>query len=182
MKTDLAEERLGDWMQTAHGRKFWPMDPRPEEVHIDDVAHALSMICRFGGHCLRFYSVAQHSVLVARALPAQFRRWGLMHDASEAYVIDVPRPLKYWLEGYKRIENRVTDAVAIRFGLPLTPPPEVKIVDMRILGDEAAQLMAPPPEPWTLPHPPLGIEIEPWSPERAKREFLNEFRSLFPEC
>lgn len=66
--------RHGDWMQTYSGRKFWPVDPRPEEVFIEDIAHALSMICRFGGHSLVFYSVAQHSVLVARNLKREHKR------------------------------------------------------------------------------------------------------------
>lgn len=171
-------ERKGDWMQTAHGRKFWPIDPRPEEVHIDDIAHALSMTCRFGGHCLRFYSVSQHSVLVSRALPRPYKLWGLLHDASEAYVVDVPRPLKYWLEGYKRIENDVMRAISTRFQLSPEMPAEVKRVDVAILADEAAQLMAPPPEPWHLPEPALGIRIRPWDPETAKKEFMWEFENL----
>lgn len=121
--------------------------------------------------------VSQHSVLISRRLAKPHKMWGLMHDASEAYVVDVPRPLKYWLEGYKRIENAVMDAIAERFSLG-NMPPEVKDADMAILADEAEQLMAPPPEPWFLPVPPLGIKITPWSPARAKREFLREFSRL----
>lgn len=170
--------RHGDWMQTYSGRKFWPVDPRPEEVFIEDIAHALSMICRFGGHSLVFYSVAQHSVLVARNLRREHKRWGLMHDASESYVMDIPRPLKYFIPGYKGIENNVMRAISLRYGLG-DMPADIKRVDNAILADEMSQLMAPPPEEWHLPEPPLGINIKPWGPKRAKTEFMKEFTKLF---
>src|SRR6266700_4788978 len=101
----------GDWIQTAMGRKFWPMDPRSGEVFIDDIAHALSMLCRFGGHCIRFYSVAEHSVLLSRVAEPRFKLWALLHDASEAYLADVPRPVKPALVGYKDAEERVQRAI-----------------------------------------------------------------------
>ena len=174
----MSDQRAGDWMQTATGRVFWPVDPRPEEVCIEDIAHALSLICRFGGHVRAFYSVAQHSVLVARAAPPEHRLRALLHDASEAYVVDVPRPLKPSLAGYKDIERRVTAAICARFGLPCETPPEVKRLDTAILADEAAQLMAAPPRPWSLPEPPLAITIDPWSPEQARSAFLRAFHAL----
>ena len=63
--------RKGDWMQTYTGRQFWPIDPRANEVHIEDIAHALSMMCRYNGHCRTFYSVAEHSVLVSQHVPPE---------------------------------------------------------------------------------------------------------------
>lgn len=71
-----ADDRRGDWIQTFTGRRFWPLDPRPEDVCIEDIAHALSLKCRFGGHCTRFYSVAEHSVHVSNYVPAEFALWG----------------------------------------------------------------------------------------------------------
>lgn len=171
----MLDERAGDWMQTATGRAFWPIDPRPEDVDITDIAHALSLICRYCGHVREFYSVAQHSVLVARFTSPEHRLWALLHDASEAYIVDVPRPLKPSLVGYRDLERRVMAAVCDRFGLPREEPPEVKRIDGAILADEAAQLMAPPPMPWDLPEPPLGVWIDPWKPERAREEFLTAF-------
>ncbi|MET3601844.1 phosphohydrolase [Martelella mangrovi] len=181
MATDNFEPkaRKGDWMQTASGRAFWPMDPRPEEVDIEDIAHALSNMCRYAGHCRRFYSVAQHSVLVSRALPSDLALWGLLHDASEAYLVDVPRPVKPFLDGYKAAEGRVMEAIVMRFNLmPAEMPAEVKRVDDAILHDEALQLMQRPPMGWHLPEPPLGIRIEPWSPDYARTVFHREFRML----
>ena len=84
-------KRKGDWMQTHSGIQFWPLDPRPEDILIEDIAHALSNQCRFAGHCCFHYSVAQHSVLVSENVPAQDAMWGLLHDAGEAYLVDLPR-------------------------------------------------------------------------------------------
>ena len=88
------------WIQTYTGRKFHPLRPRVAEVDVRDIAHALSLKCRFGGHCRVFYSVAEHSVRVSRVLEAKGRElavWGLMHDAGEAYLPDVGRPVKSFL-------------------------------------------------------------------------------------
>jgi hypothetical protein len=135
----------GDWMQTATGRQFWPMDPRPHEVFIEDIAHALSMICRFGGHCRRFYSVAEHSVLIARAAASEHKRWALLHDASEAYIGDQIRPLKKHLAAYREAEQKIMRAICVRFGLHLDQPASVKALDLALLMDERDQSMAEPP-------------------------------------
>ncbi len=87
--------RGGYSMQTFSRTMFYPLDPHPEDVHIVDIAHALANICRFGGHAKRFYSVAQHSVLVSRIVEPEDALHGLMHDAAEAYVGDVVRPIKH---------------------------------------------------------------------------------------
>jgi len=170
--------RIGDWMQTFSGRQFWPLDPRPEEIFIEDIAHALSMACRYAGHCKRFYSVAEHSVLVSWHLPRELRLWGLLHDASEAYLVDVPRPLKPSLPGYYDLEAAVMAQVCERFGLPVEMPPRVKEIDNRILVDESQQNMAPCVVPWNLPYQPLGIRLKYWSPAEAEQEFLEMFWTL----
>jgi hypothetical protein len=173
----------GDWMQTFRGGQFWPLDPKPAAIEIEDIAHSLSMQCRYAGHCIRFYSVAEHSVHVANHLkragaPVNVQLWGLLHDASEAYLVDVPRPLKPFLPGYREAERRVMAAVAERFSLGPSEPPEVKKTDNRILCDEAAQNMAEPPESWDLIGPPLGIRLRYWWPELAKEAFLKKFHQL----
>jgi hypothetical protein len=180
--------RRGDWMQTFTGRQAWPMDMRPEDVAIEDIAHSLSMQCRYGGHCLRFYSVAEHSVHVARYIAAmRFRdrglsaRVGLMHDATEAYVVDVPRPLKRFLSGYKDAETAVWAAVAARFAMPVDMPSIVHEVDGRILWDEQAQNMAPCHAKWSGAPAPLGIKLAFWSPAEAEIHFLHTFHTMFGE-
>jgi hypothetical protein len=174
--------RQGDWIQTYTGKQYWPTDPRPEDVDIRDIAHALSMLCRFGGHCLRFYSVAEHSVHIARWLfpryGAHVALCGLMHDATEAYVTDVPRPLKPFLMGYKQIERDNWLAIAGSFGLPAKLPPIVREADTRALSEEARQNMAACVAEWSAVAEPLGFTLEYWDTEQAELEFLAEFHEL----
>lgn len=162
-------------MQTFTGRQFWPIDPRPDEVHIEDIAHALSNTCRYAGHCKRFYSVAEHSVLVSRAVGEEDALWGLLHDASEAYLADVVKPAKRFIPGYVEAEARLMKAICERFKLPLECPERVKACDEAILGDELAAVMGPEPKSWMLERYPLGVKIECWDPEEAKARFLERY-------
>lgn len=165
-------------MQTATGRAFWPLDPRADEIDIEDIAHSLSNMCRYAGHCSEFYSVAQHSVLVSWLAPIKDALWGLLHDASEAYLVDVPRPVKPHLPGYREIEDRVMREVCAKFGLPEQMPASIKRLDRAILADEARDLMKSPPIDWGLTEPPLGIPIAPWTPSHARIAFLSQFKML----
>lgn len=177
--------RRGDWIQTYTGKAFYPLDPLPSEVCLYDIAHALSHLCRYGGHVRRFYSVAEHSVLMAAWFLRQGERdlakWALMHDAAEAYLVDVPRPIKAALPEYRNIEAAIMRAVCSRFGLPVEEPPQVKEADTRILTDEARALMAPPPMPWATDREPLGVVISNWRPVVASCEFYNMAVELFGE-
>ena len=192
---DQFPERKGDWMQTYLGLRFWPLDPRPEDVMFRDIAHALAMQCRYGGHCMRFYSVAEHSVLLARhvliehpagrrhEVPAdrQLALWLLLHDASEAYLSDMIRPLKRFMPEYREAEDRVQWAIYERYGLdPDMEPHEVKQFDNRILMDERAQVMRHTTDQWHFggETEPLGVTLQFWSPERAEDEFLAMFQML----
>jgi hypothetical protein len=177
-KLSQLEQRNGDWMQTYTGRQFWPLDPRPNEIFIEDIAHHLSLLCRYGGAVKRFYSVAEHCVHMARWLPQSCKLWGLMHDAAEAYLVDVPRPAKEGLAGYKAIEDRIMWAVCERFHLPFKMDGRVKAADNRIITDERTQNMVVPVVPWELNEPALGITIECWSPAEAEEEFLEAFWTL----
>lgn len=165
-------------MQTRHGRKFYPLDPRSDEIHIEDIAAALSKLCRYGGHCLHFYSVAEHCVHVANAAPAEVALAALLHDASEAYLADVIRPIKSHLTNYQDIEANLERYIAQRFSLPWPMPAEVKRLDNAILWAEMTQNMAPPPEPWAkwLTDAPLEVRLQFWSPDKAEYEFLAAFR------
>lgn len=151
-------ERIGNWMQTATGRPFWVMDPRPEDICIEDIAHALSLVCRFGGHCKFHYSVAQHSVLVAEHLwtegrPSAEQRQrsllGLLHDAAEAYVGDVIWPVKQIPEVkavFRRLEADINRCIAIRFGIPFNDDdPIIKQADLVVLATEKRDVMADGP-------------------------------------
>ena len=172
------QNRHGDRMMTVSGRTFWPLDPRPEEIAIEDIAHSLAHQCRYAGHTRAFYSVAQHSVLVAQNLPPELRLWGLLHDASEAYLVDLPRPVKRFITGYAEAEDRLMRCIADRFGLCWPCPPQVKRVDAAILTDEMQQLMPRLPEGM---RPGLGIKISPMHPRRAMVEFMEMAGTLLSE-
>lgn len=183
MSDVLPPLRKGDWMQVHSGRQFWPLDPRVDEIDIADIAHALGMACRYAGHVLQFYSVAEHSVHICRWLhehhePTEVQLAGLLHDAPEAYLVDVPRPVKPHLSEYSKFETRLWYAVTARFNISAHIPHVVKFADESILADEMAQNMAPCHVPWSLRHGPLGIQLQYWSPSRAKAEFLLEFERL----
>lgn len=174
-----ADPGRGGWIQTFTGRAFYPLDPNPADIVIEDIAHALSNMCRYTGHCREFYSVAEHSVRMARQLldngwPDDVVLWGLLHDASEAYLVDVPRPIKSSLIGYREMEARVMTAVAERFRLPWPQPDVVSKADLRMLATEFRDLMSAPPIPWKSIEgvEPFKFEIEPWSPSYAKDSFL----------
>ncbi len=174
------DRREGDWMQTYTGRQYWPCDPRSNEVHLIDIAHALSLMCRYAGHCIQHYSVAEHSVHMARWLLRQYgptvAMYGLLHDATEAYCVDVPRPLKPHLANYSEIEERNWLAIAYRFGLPFQIPNEVHDADNRIIADELVNMQ---PMPWHAHYNrPLGVKIQCWSPIVAETEFLATFQAL----
>jgi len=183
-------ERKGDWQQTYTGGQFWPLDPRPGDFDVRDIAHSLALQCRFAGHCRVPYSVAEHSVRAARWVQDEtngdtvLTLAALMHDASEAYCVDVPRPLKRWLSGYREIEGRVMSAIETWAGLPdgACSCDPVHRADEIMLMTEARDLLGPSPAPWTFAQgvqcAPLVDVIEPWPWVRAEREFLYLFRTL----
>lgn len=176
-------DRIGGWMQTFLSKQFWPLDPRADEVFIEDIAHALSNQCRFAGHCQKFYSVAEHSVRVSLIVPPEYALHGLLHDASEAYLVDLPRPVKYYSEigkHYVAAEKRVAEEIGKHFGLVLTPEPaQVKEADNILLMTEARDLLGKPPVPWQESAvKPLPDRIEPWSPTLAKDRFIARFAEL----
>lgn len=172
----------GDWLQTWSGRAFYVLDPSPADVCVPDIAHALSQLCRYGGHTKRFYSVAEHCVHVSRAVPAIDALWALFHDASEAYLGDVVRPLKHAraLVGYRDVEARVQEAICDALLLSPVEPESVERADKAILYDERRALMADPPLPWALGEsgPGVGAIIEGWPPARAEAEFLARYGEL----
>jgi len=174
----LALGAIMAWIQTFSGKRFFPMAPRPQDLDIRDVAHSLSMQCRFNGHCRAFYCVAQHCELVSRILPPQKALWGLLHDAAEAYLSDLPRPVKQQLPMFEQAEERLLEVIARHFGLVWPMPEAVKRADDILLMTELRDLMEPVPEPWRIDAKPLDERIEPVSPGRAETMFLERFEQL----
>lgn len=170
--------RKGSWIQTYTGRQFWPLDARPDEIDILDIAHALSMQCRYTGHCIRFYSVAEHCVLLALMAPRHLRKIALHHDDPEAYLTDVAKPIKPELRGYEEIEDDLYGVIAYAFDLPESIPYIVKDMDRRALLDERDQNMSTPPADWAIEGEGLGITLQFWSPRQAKHAFLTLHKAL----
>ncbi len=175
----------GPWIQTASGLKFPLLDVDPAAILIQDIAHALSILCRFNAQCLRPYSVAEHSVHVSYEIAPHLALVGLMHDAAEAYLGDVPGPLKACLPHFDGIESRLIAAIGDKFGFgyPEKGTPEareLKRADIQLLVDEKAVLMAPEPEPWPPAAPPVknSGRIQCWQPLVAKEKFLHRYREL----
>ena len=162
------------WVQMVDGTPFWPMAAEVEDVAIRNIAHALSNICRFGGHVRTFYSVAQHSVLVSFVCDPADALHGLLHDASEGLgLVDLPRPVKHAaaLAGYREAERRLELVIARAFGLPEEMPISVKRADDVLLATERRDLMSTPAIPWSTREQtfePMAATIEPWAPERAR--------------
>lgn len=174
--------RNGDWFLTRTGIQFYPLDARPEDIFIEDIAAALSMICRFGGHTTQFYSVAQHSVLVSHIVPEELQFQALMHDATEAYVGDMVRPLKRSMPEYRAAEDRLWIVICERFKIKPENEQEIKRADNIALMTERRDLLIPTDHEWSLEkdHPPLPTKIQPLSPVFAQAEFLQRFEQLEP--
>lgn len=176
--TPKAPEGRGDWMQTASGNAFFPADPRIEEVDIYDIAHALSMQCRFGGHIDHHYSVAEHSYWVSYLVPEAHALAALMHDATEAYLVDVPRPVKVLLPEYRAIEDKLWHVICERFCINPVLPESVGEADNGILFSERDQGMQPPPFAWKIHDPGWRIDLSFWPAARAREKFIARFNEL----
>ena len=127
-------------IRTFTGHSFYPMAPRLEDVYFEDIAHALSMLCRYGGHIPRFYSVAEHSVYVGQKTGLH----GLLHDAAESYLLDLPTPIKRMMPFYEKAEEVLLDVIYEGLGIKfptITEIKRVKIADKRILATEMSQLL-----------------------------------------
>lgn len=189
------------WLQTHSCRALDLASPDPADVRLEDIAHALSRICRYNGHTSRHYSVAEHCCHVAdyleqRAIEnghedvaAHIALAGLLHDASEAYVGDLTYPLQQALGPAVRAELRAAHErvwLAIRAALGVPPAvnihaPAVKWVDRTILLDERDALMGPSPRSWDVPGEPLGVAVQGWAPDVARTEWLSRFERLMGE-
>ena len=170
--------RIGDWIQTNSGIEFYHRDVRPEDIDIDDIAHSLSMQCRFNGHSKYFYSVAEHCVLVSEHIAPEHALAGLLHDGAEAYMSDLPKPLKKLFPYFIELETNIEIIIAEKYGFQFPYHPDIKTWDNQLLADEAAQLMTVPPQNWANMPDPIGIDFQCWTPEQAKRRFLKRFKEL----
>lgn len=182
-------EACDDYIETFTGGKFWFGERMPEsDIRIADIAHALSLESRFGGHSKSMYTVAEHcchvyDLYLSQGTSSQPGPLGaLLHDAHEAYTKDIMKPLRRspGMEGYNDICHRVQEAIEIRFGLGnlLQCQRElIKACDLSMLKAEAHELMWSRGTNWLWPEKMLGVSmtLRMWTPEQAKREFIDRF-------
>lgn len=166
-------------IQMYSGRYFDFVDVEDNEIEIEDVAHSLSNNCRFGGHCSTFYSVAEHSVRASYAVPPEHAYAALLHDSSEAVMVDLPTPLKLLLRDYQLLETRVERFMGDRFGFQYPLHAEVKRADIIMLATEKRDLK-PNSDAWPMLEgvPTLPEVIVPWSPKNARARFLERYDEL----
>lgn len=155
---------------TTDGRYFDFTDPDPAAITLNAIARGLANTCRFGGQCRSFYSVAEHSIWVSRLVPPHLAVHGLLHDAAEAFIGDMPKPLKEMLPDYKRVEAQVEAVLFAQFGF-ISLPPEVKQIDRVMLATEQRQIMNNR-DRWVGTDEPAEIVLECLLPEQAYRAFM----------
>jgi hypothetical protein len=178
---------VNPFIETYTGITFAPLDPVAADIHVEDIAHALANQCRYTGHCRFRYSVAEHSVRVSEYLEERgasylVKLWGLLHDASEAYLQDFVTPLKLSPEMgplYRAAEAKLQVAVCRRFALPELEPAAVRVADKRLLATEVRDLMHGDRDYWNkIEAQPLPGRIRPWGEGVAEFEFLRRYRTL----
>ncbi len=164
-------------IRTLSGHQFSLPNLDPSAIDVYDIAHSLSFNCRFGGHLPRFYSVAQHCVEMSYEVPSEHALWALLHDATEAYICDMPKPFKNMLPDYQQLEKELEAKLMPVFGLVPTMPSAVQEADMRMLNTERRDIKKS-----ILDEPPMAepypFRIRPWRSAKAKRLFLLRYEEL----
>jgi hypothetical protein len=161
-----------------HSRiRFQYLNPKPELILIEDIAHSLSNICRFTGHPEYHYSVAHHSVILSYLVSQQNSLWALLHDAAEIYVNDLSSSLKSIIGGrYNKIEGSIMKQICIKFGLPVKEPKEVKSLDHILTINELWALIDDSYLEEGIPK--IFDSITPWTAKQSKINFLARFNEL----
>lgn len=171
------------WIETVSGIAFFPFRPTAAMVSIEDIAHALSSTCRWNGHTTQFYSVAEHSILMSDYLRGRGHSketclTALLHDAAEAYVSDVPGPIKPHFPGFKEMEEGIDRAVAKKFGSNYPFDPVVKELDRAMIGTEHDQLFGEAFRQDFANMPRVDIQVRCWHECRAYDHFMGRYQSL----
>ena len=176
---------MSNYITTYTGLHFYPTEPNPDGLRMEDIAHALSLLCRGNGHTKTFFSVGQHCLHCAREAQARgySRRVALaclLHDASEAYLSDVPRPFKQSMPQYRVLENRLLDVIYTKFlGAPLTDEEAAlvkQIDDDMLYFDLRLLLNEPSNEAGPEMKSAFSYDVLPF--ETVEREYLELYKKL----
>ena len=172
-----------DYVSTYSGNRFYPLRPHIDKVAIEDIAHGLAYQCRFNGQTQVFYSIAQHSLIVASLVPPRMRLTALLHDAAEAYLGDMVKPLKVLLPEFAALEDKVSAIIAATYGIDFSDYAPIKQADLIALATEKRDLMPHSAERWAYLDgiAPLPGIIDAMGPAEAKQRFLQAFAELSGE-
>lgn len=172
------------YIATATNKHFYYLDVRIEDIDIQDIASGLANECRFNGQMENFYSVAQHCVYASYLVEPEFALEALLHDSSEAYIKDLPSPLKKLLPEYKLIELRIEKMIRKKFGLPESMSAEVHFADLMMLATEKRDLEIDAGSNWLMLEgiPASDFVVNPLTPSQAKALFLRRFNELYHEA
>lgn len=170
----------GDWMQTFTGKAFYPLDVHEDDIDILDIAHSLALQCRYNGHVDKHYSVAEHCVLLSHIVAPEKALWALLHDAPEAYIGDMVRPLKKHMPDFMAADDRITAVIALKYGLDGTViPADVTAMDIQICLNERNALLGTPPMEWAIDGDPIpNVTIHAWDWQMAELQYLERFHEL----
>ncbi len=157
-------------MLTYTGKELDLQNPVENQICIEDISHALSNICRFSGNCEKFYSVAQHSCYVAELVPNEYKLSALLHDATETYISDIPTPVKKLFPSISKLENNISDIIALKFRAPFMLSDRVKLADKSILAYEFRDLMGVKCELESK-----SVRIIPWHTDFIEKKFMVAF-------
>jgi hypothetical protein len=176
-------EKAGVGIEMMDGVRFVLLDPKPEVIKPEILAHALANLCRWTGHPNRFFSVAQHCIIVSKIVPPELVLQGLLHDASEAFIGDINRPLKLIFEHFAPgvlhdIEENIHKAIAKRFKSGFPHDPAIKAADNVSLATERRDLLADSGREWIGLPEPLEKVIQPMGPRAAKSAWMRRFEEL----
>jgi uncharacterized protein len=168
-------------IRTASGRHFYPFKPSVDDIDIEDIAQSLSLQCRYTGHTrylgkMKHYSIAQHSLYVSYI--CDYPLWGLLHDASEVYLVDVPTPIKRRLPEFKVLEDKIEKVISKKFNLEWPRPSRVKDADILAFNIEWPMLMDSSEKLAQIKEYDKFIEMLNYSMEEVKEKFLERFYEL----
>ena len=172
------------YIETSSGKKVHFLEPDPDSIDIEDIAYALSHIPRFNGHTSKFVSVAEHCWSGARYIQSDLKLQMLLHDAAEAYLCDIPKPLKEFLPDYRKIEDNMMATISKKFGFDFPLSPVVKHYDIALLSNDAHWLLPSRGNDWslwkTVKRPTICPEFKPLCLDSgtARRVFLDLYYDL----
>lgn len=160
----------GSAIRTWSGLYINVFDPQPDQICIEDIAHGLAMRCRFGGHTKSFHTVAEHCIFMCDNVPDHLKLQALLHDASEAYIGDMPTPIKQSLPDYLMLEGTLMDAIGRKFGFDgVNLDPLVKVLDRSALE-------------WEWEHKVLDDSVQSLTIDRVRALFLQRYHDVMKHC